>query len=237
MNDISIKSGNPIQLKNPADERDKKLKEACKQFESVFTYEILKSMRNSIQKCDLFSGGQAEEIYQSMLDQELSKNMAGQGDNSIANMLYQQLKQIDNIRESADIEGSDDKTLPIWPLKARISSSFGWRKDPFTGEKKFHEGIDLAAKEGTDIKAVMSGKVQITDNQKGYGKIVILDHGHGFETLYAHNSDIMVKAGDWVTKGSTIAKVGSTGRSTGAHLHFEVKRDGKNLDPEKFLKI
>ena len=237
MNDISIKSGNPIQLKNPADERDKKLKEACKQFESVFTYEILKSMRNSIQKCDLFSGGQAEEIYQSMLDQELSKNMAGQGDNSIANMLYQQLKQIDNIRESADIEGSDDKTLPIWPLKARISSSFGWRKDPFTGEKKFHEGIDLAAKEGTDIKAVMSGKVQITDNQKGYGKIVVLDHGHGFETLYAHNSDIMVKAGDWVTKGSTIAKVGSTGRSTGTHLHFEVKRDGKNLDPEKFLKI
>jgi len=83
----------------------------------------------------------------------------------------------------------------------------------------------------------MAGRVQITDNQKGYGKVVVLDHGHGFTTLYAHNSDIMVKAGDWVTKGAAIAKVGSTGRSTGPHLHFEVRRDGERLDPEKFLKI
>ena len=82
----------------------------------------------------------------------------------------------------------------------------------------------------------MAGRVQITDDQKGYGKVVVLDHGHGFTTLYAHNKDINVKTGDWVTKGATIAKVGSTGRSTGPHLHFEVRKDGKNLDPESFLK-
>jgi murein DD-endopeptidase MepM/ murein hydrolase activator NlpD len=237
MNDITIKSGNSLPVKNPAEERDKKLKEACKQFESIFTYEMLKSMRNSIQKCDLFSGGQAEEVYQSMLDQELSKNMAGNGSNSIADLLYQQFKQINEISENSDTGSINDNSLPILPLKARISSSFGWRQDPFTGKKKFHEGIDLAAKEGTDVRAVMSGRVQITDNQKGYGKVVVLDHGHGFTTLYAHNSDIMVKAGDWITKGTSIAKVGSTGRSTGPHLHFEVRRDGARLDPEKFLKI
>ena len=237
MNDISIKSGNSLPVKNLAEERDKKLREACKQFESVFTYEMLKSMRNSIPKCDLFSGGQAEEIYQSMLDQELSKNMAGKGSNSIANILYQQLKHIDDKMNGNISPGkTNDSSLPVWPLEARVSSSFGWRKDPFTGNRKFHEGIDLAAEEGTDVKAIMAGRVQITDDQKGYGKVVVLDHGHGFTTLYAHNKDINVKTGDWVTKGATIAKVGSTGRSTGPHLHFEVRKDGKNLDPESFLK-
>ncbi len=236
MNDISIKSGNSLPVKDFAEERDKRLKEACRQFESIFTYEMLKSMRNSIQKCDLFSGGQAEEIYQSMLDQELSKNMAGKGSNSIANVLYQQLKDTDIMSGDSDTGIVNDRSLPVWPLEGRVSSSFGWREDPFSGEKKFHEGIDLAAKEGTDVKAVMAGKVQITDDQNGYGKVVVLDHGHGFTTLYAHNKDITVKAGDWVTKGSTIAKVGSTGRSTGPHLHFEVRREGKKLDPEDFLK-
>ena len=236
MNNISIKSGNSLPVKNPAEERDNKLREACKQFESVFTYEMLKSMRNSIPKCDLFSGGQAEEIYQSMLDEELSKNMAGRGSNSIANTLYQQLKHIDEMNGNSGTENRKDSSLPVWPLEARVSSSFGLRKDPFTGQRKFHDGIDLAAQEGTDVKAVMAGRVQITDDQKGYGRVVVLDHGHGFTTLYAHNRDITVKAGDWVTKGSTIAKVGSTGRSTGPHLHFEVKKDGKNLDPESFLK-
>ena len=237
MNDISVKTPDPLSVKNQIDEKDKKLRKACMEFESVFTYEMLKTMRNSIQKSDLFHGGQAEEIYQSMLDQELSKNMAGKGSNSIGELLYRQLKQMNQTGSSIDIDSNNDKGLPVRPLNAKISSSFGWRKDPLTGEKKFHDGVDLAAREGTEVKAVMAGRVQITDNQNGYGKVVVLDHGQGFTTLYAHNNDILVKAGDWVKKGSTIAKVGSTGRSTGPHLHFEVRRDGKKLDPEKFLNI
>ncbi len=234
MNDISVKSPD-MPAKKIIDERDNRLKKACREFESVFTYEMLKSMRSSIEKCDLFHGGQAEEIYESMLDQELSKNMAGKGSNSIAELLYQQLKNIDLMSGKGNAAG-DNNTLPVWPLNARISSSFGWRKDPFTDKRKFHEGVDLAAKEGTDVKAIMAGKVQITDNQDGYGNVIVLDHGNGITTLYAHNSDILVKSGDWVQKGSTIAKVGSTGRSTGPHLHLEVRKDGKKLDPEQFLK-
>ncbi len=237
MNDIAIKTSAPLSVKKQADERDMKLRKACRDFESVFTYEILKNMRNSVEKCDLFHGGQAEDIYQSMLDQQLAKNMAGKGPNSIANILYQQLKHLDQLEGNGNTVIDNDKSLPEWPLNGRISSSFGWRKDPFTGKKKFHDGIDLAAKEGTNVKASMAGKVLVTDDQSGYGKVVVLDNGHGLTTLYAHNSDILVKTGDWVKKGSTIAKVGSTGRSTGPHLHFEVRKDGKRLDPEKFLKV
>ena len=207
MDDISIKSTLPSSVKTTTSEAEKKLRKACEEFESVFTYEMLKSMRKSIEKSDLFSGGQGEEIYESMLDQELSKNVAGKGSNSISEMLYQQLKGIAGITESEAEPGVKDTSLPVWPISnARVSSSYGMRKDPFTGEDKFHHGVDLAADRGTEVKAAMSGKVQITDNQNGYGKLVVLDHGHGFTTLYAHNDEVMVKAGDWVTKGKDNSK-------------------------------
>ncbi|MBN1903844.1 MAG: peptidoglycan DD-metalloendopeptidase family protein [Deltaproteobacteria bacterium] len=245
MKDISIKSSDQPSAIKTADQKDAKLKKACVDFEAVFTYEMLKSMRKSIEKGDLFHGGQAEEIYESMLDQELSQNIAGKSSNSISEILYNQLKNIHQLTEQAETadtpvstsKAGETGTHPEWPLNGRISSSFGWRNDPFTGKRKFHAGMDLAAKEGTDIKAVMAGRVQMVDDQKGYGKLVVLDHGEGYTTLYAHNSDITVKSGDWVQKGSTIAKVGSTGRSTGPHLHFEVRKDGQRLDPEKFFKI
>jgi murein DD-endopeptidase MepM/ murein hydrolase activator NlpD len=241
MKDISIKSTDQPSALKPADNKDAKLKKACVDFEAVFTLEMLKSMRKSIEKCDLFHGGQAEDIYESMLDQELAQNMAGKGSNSISEIMYNQLKDIYQLTEKAETSSSIDinkktSTGPLMPLNAEISSSFGYRKDPITGKKKFHAGMDMAAKEGTDIKAVMAGRVQMVDDQKGYGKVVVLDHGQGYTTLYAHNSDITVKTGDWVQKGSTIAKVGSTGRSTGPHLHFEVRKDGQRLDPENFLK-
>lgn len=241
MKDISIKSSDQTSAQKIIDKKDAKLKKACVDFEALFTFEMLKSMRKSIEKCDLFHGGQAEEIYESMLDQELSQNMAGKGSNSISEILYNQMKnnyQLTEQVETASIvdKGKEVSTHPLMPLDTKVSSSFGWRKDPFTGKKKFHSGMDLAAKEGTDIKAVMAGRVQMVDDQKGYGKVVVLDHGDGYTTLYAHNSDITVKSGDWVQKGSTIAKVGSTGRSTGPHLHFEVRKDGERVDPENFFK-
>jgi murein DD-endopeptidase MepM/ murein hydrolase activator NlpD len=220
--------------------RNSAIRKACKDFESIFTYELLKSMRRTIEKCDLFHGGQAEEIYESMLDQELAKNIAGNGSSSISELLYQQLKEPNSIESegegfSAQYAAVNSK-LPGWPVKAPgVSSGFGWRKDPFTGRKQFHKGIDIPAEEGTKVKAAMSGRVLFSDNQKGYGKVVVIDHGHGFTTLYAHNRENNVRKGDWIEQGETIAEVGSTGRSTGPHLHFEVRRDGKHLDPVKFL--
>ncbi|MGI5852703.1 MAG: murein hydrolase activator EnvC family protein [Bacillota bacterium] len=124
----------------------------------------------------------------------------------------------------------------IMPVQARISSPFGWRMHPILGKEKFHSGIDLAAPRGTSVLAADDGVVISAGWQGGYGNTVIIDHGAGFTTLYAHNDKLLVKAKDKVVKGQTISKVGSTGLSTGPHLHFEVRIDGTPVDPTKYAK-
>jgi murein DD-endopeptidase MepM/ murein hydrolase activator NlpD len=128
-------------------------------------------------------------------------------------------------------------TLPsARPVNAAYnSSSFGWRVDPFTGQMAFHEGLDFMAEVGTPIYAAASGIVVSAERQPDYGNIVKIDHGDGVETRYAHASRILVKPGQRVEKGQIIAEIGSTGRSTGAHLHFEVRLNGVALDPRRFL--
>lgn len=115
------------------------------------------------------------------------------------------------------------------------SSSFGWRVDPFTGQMAFHEGLDFMAGIGTPIHAAASGIVTAAELTPDYGNIVKIDHGSGVETRYAHASRLLVKVGQRVEKGQLIAEVGSTGRSTGAHLHFEVRLNGVALDPRRYL--
>jgi murein DD-endopeptidase MepM/ murein hydrolase activator NlpD len=115
------------------------------------------------------------------------------------------------------------------------SSSFGWRLDPFNGHKAFHEGLDFMASVGTPIYASARGIVSAAEQTPDYGKIVKIDHGLGVETRYAHASLLLVHAGDRVEKGQKIAEVGSSGRSTGPHLHYEIRLDGNPLDPRKYL--
>lgn len=115
------------------------------------------------------------------------------------------------------------------------SSSFGWRVDPFSGRSAFHEGLDFTAQTGTPIYAAAGGVVTASEQMPDYGKIIKISHGAGLETRYAHASVLLVGVGEVVKKGQLIARVGSTGRSTGPHLHFEVRRDGAPLDPRKFL--
>lgn len=121
-------------------------------------------------------------------------------------------------------------------MGAYNSSSYGWRVDPFTGNMAFHEGLDFTAQVGTPIYAAAGGIVMSAEQTPDYGKIVKIDHGSGLETRYAHASRLLVTAGERVEKGQLIAEVGSTGRSTGAHLHFEVRLNGAALDPRKYLK-
>lgn len=115
------------------------------------------------------------------------------------------------------------------------SSSYGWRIDPFTGSKAFHEGLDFTAAIGTPIHAAAGGIVVYAEQTPDYGKIIKIDHGSGLETRYAHASQLLVKVGDRVEKGQVISLVGSTGRSTGAHLHYEIRLNGEPLDPRKYL--
>jgi murein DD-endopeptidase MepM/ murein hydrolase activator NlpD len=116
-----------------------------------------------------------------------------------------------------------------------ISSLFGFRTDPFSGKRTMHSGVDFAVPKGTDIKAAAAGIVSFSGWRKGYGRVVEISHGNNLVTRYAHNSKNLVQAGDTVRKHQRIALVGSTGRSTGPHLHFEVIRNGKSVDPMKYL--
>lgn len=120
--------------------------------------------------------------------------------------------------------------------KVRVTSNFGTREDPFTGEQKRHRGIDFAGKIGTELMAVAPGRVVSAGERVGYGTTVEIDHGLGFTTLYAHLSQIMVTRGDWVRPGTVIGLAGSTGRSTGPHLHYEIRYKGVPFDPSKFVK-
>jgi murein DD-endopeptidase MepM/ murein hydrolase activator NlpD len=118
-----------------------------------------------------------------------------------------------------------------------ISSGFGERVDPFTGGEEFHEGIDFAAPMGTPIHAVAAGIVTWAGPRGGYGDMVQIDHGNGYSTRYGHSSKILVHVGETVQRGDVIALVGDTGRSTGPHVHFEVLRNGREVNPAHFVAL
>jgi murein DD-endopeptidase MepM/ murein hydrolase activator NlpD len=121
------------------------------------------------------------------------------------------------------------------PVDVAVGSGFGFRSDPFTGRAALHTGLDFPTETGTPVHAAAGGVVLSSQFHPEYGNLVELDHGNGLVTRYAHNSRVLVKAGDLVKRGQVISEVGTTGRSTGAHLHFEVLVDGVPQDPAKFL--
>jgi murein DD-endopeptidase MepM/ murein hydrolase activator NlpD len=116
-----------------------------------------------------------------------------------------------------------------------ISSYFGERMDPFNGEEAMHKGVDFATDSGADVLAVASGIVTWSGPREGYGNLIEINHGNGYTTRYAHNAETLVAVGDTVQRGQAVAVVGSTGRSTGPHVHFEVLRDGTQIDPMAYV--
>lgn len=123
----------------------------------------------------------------------------------------------------------------LWPAQGRITSRFGMRRDPFDGSRQFHEGVDIATKFGADVRVVGDGIVVEARRHGGYGNMVLIDHGNGQQTLYGHLRRYIVEPGQRVKRGTVIGSVGSTGRSTGPHLHFEVLEADKPVDPIKTL--
>lgn len=123
-----------------------------------------------------------------------------------------------------------------WPVMGRINSPFGWRRHPITRRSDFHTGIDIKAGRGTSIRSARAGKVAYSGWMGGYGKVIVVEHADGQSTLYAHCSTLLVPKGSSVTQGQNIAQVGTTGRSTGPHLHFEVRNGNSPVNPLKYLK-
>lgn len=124
--------------------------------------------------------------------------------------------------------------MPVASLP-KLSSAYGWRRHPFHAEPSLHEGLDFAAPFGTPILAASGGVVRTATHQGGFGNLIEIDHGEGLMTRYAHAQVLLVKKGDLVTRGQMIARVGSTGLSTGPHLHFEIRQHDKPLDPSTYL--
>jgi murein DD-endopeptidase MepM/ murein hydrolase activator NlpD len=117
------------------------------------------------------------------------------------------------------------------PSRGRLTSRYGYRRDPFTGKRAFHRGVDIANRVGTSVYAAQAGRVIFAGPRKGYGQVVIIQHSFGYKTLYAHLSTSAVKRGQSVRSGQVIGKVGNSGRSTGPHVHFEIWLKNRTIDP------
>ncbi len=126
-------------------------------------------------------------------------------------------------------------TPSIWPVKGWITSGFGKRASPLSGEPGYHYGVDIANEVGSPIRVTADGIVTYAGWESGYGRVVVVEHGYGYSTRYGHNSRIEVKVGQAVKRGDVVGYMGSTGRSTGSHCHYEVRIHGVPVDPEKYL--
>ncbi|GMG86654.1 M23 family metallopeptidase [Biformimicrobium ophioploci] len=158
--------------------------------------------------------------------------------NGLAHQIDDRQSQLDTLealmsRRKLD----DDMFLAGRPIKKGwMSSRYGYRTDPFNGNRAWHGGVDFAGKKGADVVAVAAGVVTWADNRYGYGQMVEINHGNGYKTRYGHNSQLKVKLGDIVKKGETVALMGSSGRSTGPHVHFEVYKNGRPVNPATYIR-
>lgn len=162
----------------------------------------------------------------------------------LAQMLEQLTEQIEDRQQQLDtLEAllanrklQNDVFIAGRPIKKGwMSSRYGRRNDPFTGKIAWHSGVDFAGKDGAEIVAVAAGVVTWSDERYGYGNLVEVNHGNGFSTRYAHCKENLVKVGDVVKKGQIVALMGSSGRSTGPHVHFEVYKHGRPVDPSTYI--
>jgi murein DD-endopeptidase MepM/ murein hydrolase activator NlpD len=168
---------------------------------------------------------------------EAAEQQLAQDSNSIANVIAQRLAE----QQLAFRTGTPGYQRVLGtgqmlnPVSGPITSNFGYRQHPILGSSRFHAGTDFGVPQGTPILAADSGTVIVAEWYGGYGNAVIIDHGNGLTTLYGHCSELYVSVGQGVQRGQTIAAVGSTGLSTGPHLHFEVRQQGEPVDPLAYL--
>lgn len=230
------------------------IREQAMQFESMLMKMMLDSMRKNVGESDLFGNPESSEraIYRSMLDTEYAKVMAQNSRFGFSDMVMRQfgvdpddpslVPEVPIGRPSAAPSGAAQATpaeaLPVRfsrPVAGPVSSPFGMREDPIHGQLSMHHGTDYAVPEGTPVRAAAPGRVLFSGTKPGYGETVILDHGNGITSIYGHLKSPGVKTGDLVERGSVIGQSGQTGRSTGPHLHFEIRQHEKAVNPQAVL--
>lgn len=225
-------------------ERSPSLKKLTQEFEAIFLHQLLSVMRESVGSDGIFEESAGQDIYTSMMDQAVARALALQGGIGLAAPLLRHLEgaqaeageaggKLDGVQGAAAVPPAADpppmqlaaagRRLTAMVEEFEYSSGPGWRRDPFTAEWRYHRGLDLAAPEGTEVLSVTGGRVVFSGEQGGYGRTVIVEDSRGNRVRYAHLKDIHVQEGEEVQRGQKLGEVGSTGRSTGPHLHLEVE--------------
>jgi murein DD-endopeptidase MepM/ murein hydrolase activator NlpD len=219
--------------------------ELAHQFESLFIAQMLRQMRQSLTMAGDEEGENGHQFgaMTDTIDTQLAQQLSAAGGIGIADVI---MKAFDRQQPSPPVS-TGPALVPIeppaeapralaipsvpLPLGQHITSAFGWRKDPISGDTRFHKGVDVRAAYGQNVPAAAGGTVVQAGEQGGYGLTVVIEHGSGIRTRYAHLSEVAVRQGDSVAAGQDIGRVGRSGRSTGPHLHFEVLADGQPVDP------
>lgn len=235
----------------------KKVAQLAQEFEAMLMLQMVRQMRQSISFDDEKEQGFGNETMTDTFDVEFSRYLAQNGGIGVGKMIQETLAKqtgaaadaaksgggpeaaastasshIAGARAAAAAAGNSSSSNLAMPLDgAKTTSGFGWRNDPLGAGRKFHSGVDLRAAYGTEVAAAAAGEVTFAGDQAGYGTTVVIRHGDGLETRYAHLSSTDVQAGDQVQAGQSVGRVGNSGRSTGPHLHFEVRRHGQQVDP------
>lgn len=232
------------------------LREAARDFEAMFLNLLIQEMRPDEGEDEMLGGGLGNRYYTEMFDAELSKLLSRTGQLGLAEMIERQVAGQIGLDEAEDgtIPGEGVSRALIQPLRrvaasayrasemflrplvGRLSSVFGMRDDPIDGVRRHHNGIDIAAELGSPVAAAADGRVSFSGRSPGYGNLVVVEHAGGYQTRYAHNANNIVRKGEVVRAGQAVASVGDSGRATGPHLHFEVRRSGEPLDPLALLR-
>jgi murein DD-endopeptidase MepM/ murein hydrolase activator NlpD len=213
-----------------------KLTALAHQFESMLIVQMLRDMRRTVADEGEEGPGFGAATMNETVETELGNALSRAGGFGLADLMLRALDRQDLAErptppEDAGSGGSVPADALAIPAGSR-SSEFGWRADPINGQQRFHAGVDIRLAYGQDVRAAAGGRVVAAGEQHGYGLTVVVDHGQGVQTRYAHLSEATVAVGDLVDSGQLVARSGSSGRSTGPHLHFEVRKDGRAVDPE-----
>lgn len=213
---MSAQLDNMLEVMDKMEERDDNFYRVMMQLDPISDSQRLSGIDFSNRYSHL------SKMSDSRLVEQLSQRM-----NLLEKRIYSQLQSFDQLQET--LENQQDRlthipsVLPINIADYTMSSGYGLRIDPIYGSSKFHEGLDFAASKGTDVYATGNGIVTVAGREKAYGNCIDIDHGYNYLTRYAHLSEVLVKPGEEVKRGQLIGKVGSTGKSTGPHLHYEVR--------------
>ena len=239
----------------------KSVEEVAREFEAMLLSQMMQQLRETFAASDGDEEdgeglGLGDQTMTETIDVELARELSKAGGIGLADVLGRSMMRatpgMAALAQPAST-GTESPSVPVafststtavsaaepmrLPLAGAQSSGFGWRADPFHGTRRFHSGMDLKAAYGTEVPAAAAGTVSFAGAQGGYGLSVVVDHANGTQTRYAHLSSLSVKAGEEVASGSFVGRVGSTGRSTGPHLHFEVLVAGRAVDPAQAARL